>query len=1116
MSPKSTGQLDVGSFLRSINIAFDSNYPDRISHFRPTTKSTSLIRALLGLENERAFLLVAPYGSGKSLTASYVVHLIENTKNSVGVRREINKRLEVVSPLLAKLAGSRRASKTKRGIAITLHGHSENLAEEIKQSAIASMKRSGMGRNIRSLSLLDTNDSIEVLKAIKNVCTKNKCDVVAIIWDEFGRHIESLVAEGRGDKLSEIQFIAEYVARSQAVRMTFCLVLHQGLLHYATGVPQTMRNDWKKIEGRFQTIQYVDDSKEIYRLIAEVVSSRRPEGFDQKKITGNAKKSLELGLFTGFKSRELNDLLKTAYPLEPTTLFLLPRVSARVAQNERTLFNFLYHVDFTRPITPSDLYEFFAPSMRSDTAVGGTHRQWLETESAVSKIPSDDTGIDILKTSCLLGLGTSGERSRTNKPLLEFSAKGYENTSVKKPISQLIEKKLLLYRKHNDDLAVWHGTDVDIRGRLGRERLRVASEFDLVEFLTKELAPPVWKPVEYNSVFCIRRYLTGQYFSGSGFGAFVDFDLGLDRLPVDNDGRVYYLLANDVDELRQAKKSADEYKGDTRTLVVIPREPIPIFDAAVEVAALLQMQLDSNLLDSDPLALAELQQMTDDAFNHLQRLVDRLVLPCVNGPRWFHSGNEIDADNPRQLRHELSKIMKSVFGLTPRLNNETINRKKPSGTLVNSRKKLVMAILERNGQEELGIQGYFPDKAMFNTLMLNTGLYRFDSKAKIWGYSHASGLVNNPGLQRLWEELQQFLTIPSGRPKCFSHFIDKLKAPPIGVRAGVLPIFLAAAFRAFPSAISLMHKGEYLTDILPSNIEDLCKNPGDYELFVLDIDAKKQKYLRNCHKFFSSAANYEIEENDLIRLTFDSLEAWKHQLPPAALTSRQISESAVNFRNAILRTRDPIQLFFHDIPSALQQNIEKPKLLMASLKKCCVELQEVASVYYDQAKKTVCDSLTAGSSPTSTDVRQVARTWGGYFSSQFIENLRNGVAKGFISRLSLEYDSEQLLVDSLASLIVKKPIRRWDDSVLAIFEREINNVVVQIENEARTISVRDRPTEIGLAHLLVGRMSDLYRQLIDIVGKQEANNLITNITLDEEIPNAINHGNSRQLVKPRV
>lgn len=317
---KKIQQLDADLFLRSINLAFDAEHPERIAHFRPTTKCTGLIRALLGMEDDKAFFLVAPYGSGKSLTSSYVVHLVENSRASSDVRREINKRLDVVSPELAKLSEKRRTSKTARGIAITLHGHTTNMVDRLIQATSESMKRAGLARSIRALESIESDEPVEVLKSIRDICLRNKCDTLTIIWDEFGRHLESLVAEGRGDELSEIQSIAEFAARSQKINMTFCLILHQGLLHYASGIPQAMRSDWKKIEGRFRTIQYVDDSKEIYRLIAEVVSSQRASAFDPKHVSGKAKRCLDLGILTEFKSRELTELLKNAHPLEPATL----------------------------------------------------------------------------------------------------------------------------------------------------------------------------------------------------------------------------------------------------------------------------------------------------------------------------------------------------------------------------------------------------------------------------------------------------------------------------------------------------------------------------------------------------------------------------------------------------------------------------------------------------------------------------------------------------------------------------------------------------------------------------------------------------------------------------
>ena len=712
--------IHAESFLKSIHLGFDADQPSRIEHFRPTTKCLSLIRAITAQDDDRSFLIVAPYGTGKSLTAVYALQLIENRAEANPVLQTLGSRLKDISKDVGGFAQTRAKNSDRQGIVLALHGSASNLAEALKQAAIESIQRLSDGRQTRFLQSLPAKtgkDALGILYALKEKAEEKGYDRIAIIWDEFGRHLESLVSEGRGDALLELQTLAEFASRSNDLPITLGLILHQGLLHYAANAPQGVRSDWTKIEGRFRTIQYVDDSKEIYRLVADVVADRRGEAEPEIPKTASlrlAKDAHSMGLFGDFTQTELADLMHSASPLEPATLYLLPRVSARVAQNERTLFSFLYSQGLEYGISPEQLYNYFSPAMRADTAVGGTHRQWLETESALSKVPDDARQVCVLKTACLLGLGTSGERSRTERPLLEYASKGFDKASQwTGAINELIDRKLLLHRKHNDDVSIWHGTDMDLRGKLEDEKRAIAPNFDLLQFLNREVPPTAWKPVEYNDRFQIRRYLTCEYQALSKFDSFVQFKSLIEELPCDCDGKVIYLLADSQEELEAADQVAREHLSDKRIVVAMPSEALPLREASMEVAALQRMQLNRDLTESDPLALPELQQMTDDARNHLQRLVDRLLLPAQHGPRWFHEGKELQVASSRALRKTLSSIMEKVFHQSPTINNESIVRKKPTPTMINSRKKLLLGLLERHGEEDFGIKGHFPDKSMF-------------------------------------------------------------------------------------------------------------------------------------------------------------------------------------------------------------------------------------------------------------------------------------------------------------------------------------------------------------------------------------------------------------------
>ena len=1107
--------VDVDQFLRSINVELDADSPERIAHFRPTSKCAVLIKALLGQEAERCFLVTAPYGTGKSLPAAYLLQLIENRPAANPELWSVAKRLKDVSPELAGFAKKRLSQKSdSRGIVVALHGHCADLPGQIKRAIVQSIGRIKRGRQLQAITKLDVvtiEDAITLLVALKEKCSKAGIDRVAIVWDEFGRHLETIIAEGRGETLNEVQLLAEFAARTTKIPFTLGLLLHQGLLHYAGAAPQTVRKDWKKIEGRFQTIQYVDDSKELYRLIGDVVSHHRKNtSLTAKDAKTLARSCHRNGLFTDFTNKEdLAELIRATAPLDPVTLYLLPRVSARIAQNERTIFGFIHETPLDEAVTAESLYDFFSPAMRADTSVGGTHRQWLETESALSKVQDTPLADIVLKATCLLGFGTGGERSRTSRELVEFSMQTVADAeSITRTLNSLLGRKLLLHRRHNDEVSVWHGTDVDLRGRLEEEKANVRRELDLVEFLTREAPPEPWLPTHYNAQFCLRRFFEGEFRTIGGLSSTLNWDMVVEGLPIDCDGRILYLVAESQEELAEAERLATEQLHHDRLLVVIPQDPLPLTDGAAEVEALGRMQNDTELLESDPLALAEIQQMADDSRHHLQQLIDRLLQPSDDGPRWFSNGSELHPSDARELRIELSEISKRVYGKTPAINNEMIVRKKPSAIVVNSRKKLMIGILERHGQEELGIDGNFPDKSLFRSVLLNTKLYRFDSKSGTWDYVHPKNIRGNAHLKHVWEAFRLFVTEPSDTPKSFESFFQGLQLPPIGLRAGLIPIFLAASFKAFPTAMALSHQGEYVEDILPTVIESICKAPNEYSLSVPHLDETRLEYLREIQRMFAKV-DYEVDETDLIRWCFDAIAAWKSQLPPAALTTNRISATTLAFRNAISRTNDPMRTLLDRLPKVLETPLDDAKLLLEKINHSREELEGVIHFYISHAADSLRRAVGMRSPNDETTARDVGRQWSECFSDEVTSQLSDGVAKGFLSRLKMPYDSDEQLLNSLAALLIGKQLSRWDDSTTAIFDRELHSLVHRLESAAiGSLSTDAASAAPAMSQLITARLDELYAQLEQLVGPNAARDHLA--TLGTESQHVDDAGRPRQ------
>jgi hypothetical protein len=1086
----------VEAFLRSINLIYDAESPERIAHFFPTSKSVALIRAILGLEDDRAFFAVAPYGSGKSLSAAYALNLIENRKESRTVLHVLNERLASVDEELAEYAQG-RVQKELGGLVLPLLGHVPSLPAALKQAAFAAMKRVKLGREARSLyknSITTMDEAISLLHWLQEKVREKGYNRIAILWDEFGRHVDSLVADGKATELVDIQSLAEFAARAKNPSITLNLFLHQGLMHYAADVPQIVRKEWTKIEGRFRNIQYIDDSKEIYSLIAQIISSLQPNtSISDRDYRYWAKKLLELGRFRGFETDELTELLQKAHPLEPLTLELLPRIAGRVAQNERTLFGFLYHNSLDRGITPADLYDYFSEAMRADTGVGGTYRHWLETESALAKIGDESMQRKALKTTCLLGLGASGERARAGHSLLVMAVAGYEHKweEATEAVDWLIDQKLLLHRRHSDTVSVWHGTDADLRGKLEDEKESKRVQFDLQKFLNEELPPPAWRPVEYNDDYRIRRYFIGEYHTLKSIEPYIQEEISQDALPLDIDGKVLYILVESSKELAEAEAILKQSPTNPRLVFALPSESLQLTEAALEVWCLAHMQHDNELVGSDPLVLPELRQMSDDARTHLRKMAHRLLFPGHDGPRWFHQGQHMDVASLKKLRKYLSSIMRQIYPYTPCVNNELIVRKKPSRVIVNARKKLTMGILERSGQPDLGMQGTTPDASMFRTVLNHTGLYRTNEQTPRHAYPDE---LDDQGLRRVWSEFKSFFTEPAELPKSFERLFNTIKSPPYGVRNGLIPIFLASAFKTFPSAISLLKDGSYVEDILPSEIENIFQRPQSYSLYVLGIDEPKVEYLLQFYKIFTDQqADDGDRDDDLIRACYEAFQAWKSELPTAAFYSKRLSDEARGLQKAMqAKKQDPVQILFSDIPNIFAVDESSLKETLSDLQRTKEELEGV-HVYLGRMAVDAIRKIIAPGRGHEADLIQLSQNWAKSIPHFVLAEIQDATIKALIIQMGRSYKSENILINAFSQILLGKPLKRWDDSTVYHFAKEFERSARKVEEtmlEAADKIPQNSEAANKIASLMEDRVSTLIERLTLLLGREKTEEIL--------------------------
>ncbi|KKL71120.1 hypothetical protein LCGC14_2098070, partial [marine sediment metagenome] len=298
--------------------------------------------------------------------------------------------------------------------------------------------------------------------------------------------------------------------------------------------------------------------------------------------------------------------------------------------------------------------------------------------------------------------------------------------------------------------------------------------------------------------------------------------------------------------------------------------------------------------------------------------------------------------------------------------------------------------------------------------------------------------------------------------------------------------------------VSLTKASDYVADILPSVIEELCKHPDLFRLTVLDPDDAALRYLRGIHRCFSAVRTPRVAEGELIRMCYDAIQSWKFHLPAAALTSKQVAKHARPFQISMGRTGDPIRLLLTDIPTACGCPIAKSNKLLKAIGECKKELESVAGTYVERAVASVRRAIVHATVGANESLREIAGRWAACFPDRFVQQNAVSVAKSLLSRMSMPYDDDELLIESLSHLLVGKSVSKWDDSTVIDFDRNVREAVRLIEEAALSADLDlsdDDAARDGLSRLLRERMTDLYERTTALLGPEGADRMLASIVL---------------------
>jgi len=1075
-------------FQRSVHLERDFYTENALEGYIVTVKAReTLTRLISAQENEatsKAWSLTGPYGSGKSAFALFAAKLLGDANTPTTqqaldlLRREDTSLYErfmhikgngdyALSGFCPVLISGERAPLPTSLLRGLEHG--------LKTFGIPAS--SSLRRNIKKFlktETLNKTPSASEITALFESATRaireNGGTGLLLVIDELGKFLEYAAQSPAKGDVFVLQTLAEFATRSDQTPLFLVTILHQAFEQYAPRFEKSQKEEWAKVQGRFEDIAFVEPAEQILRLIASALQSTSVGGSENLSVP------IELSL----KPAQLTDdgfnrLLQSCLPLHPTVALLIGSIFRRFAQNERSLFAFLsssepyglqdflsnQHYDgSTLPmLSVADLYDYLNTAIANRLYASAEGNKWVEIEMAINRLTDPPpTLVKLIKTIGLLSIiGEVSTNLKASEQILRYALDDRTaefNQEFDDALQKLEERSIVTYRRYNDVYAIWEGSDVDIE-TLSREAERSLDPNEaLTNYLSKFASPRPLIARRHLFEKGTLRYFEIRYTDIENFEANLNEPLG------DADGLVLYTLPHGDHEVNQfvGKATRGDATEHQNVLIGIPHAALfqRLRDTTTQLACLHWIWENTPELEGDASARRELSTRHLEAERHIADQLTKIFSGDSDEPcRWFHEGQEIDIDSQRARNEYLSKICDAVYHKTPLIRNELINRRKISGAVTTARRKLIQAMLENRDQENLGITGYPAEMSIYRSLLSDTGIHR--EVSGVWGF-HPPKPDDKNEVKHTWNAIETFLEASEGERQPVVKLYERLMAPPFGVRSGPLPILLCAVMHHYKTEIALYENGSFIADWSMPVFERLLKVPEKFELKRFRMTDDRANLLSK----FSKVLNPSIgtETPDLLGLIAHLMQ-FAYRLPQYTKTTQTSSKAAKHLRAAVFNAREPDELLFKEIPEALgcpvfssdSTDSKGVSNFESTLQKALSELGRAYGKLLNTIEKEIKDTLRLTGDKDSRRAELVDR------ARPLQEMAVDIQLKQFLVRICDEKLDTDNWLEAIGATLAGKPPKSWADSDTDRFKTNLSDLARKFRHLEALTYEEQRHTE---------------------------------------------------------
>lgn len=926
-----------------------------------------------------------------------------------------------------------------------------------------------------------TTNLFELLANVESIAKVNGFAGVVYVFDEFGRYLEKNITQL---DVKEIQDAAEYC--NSGANSALFLITHKDIFQYSKRIRlKEAQNEWEKVSGRFARTHLSYEPSNTLTIIRAILQ-KHESGFAELLSCNTSLFNEQALILESTALAAALQEINAYYPLAYPAAIALPRLSQKLAQNERTLFSFLCGdeqgslirlfkndsccVNF---VTLDTLYDFFESNFKFLEPDSIEYKMYINARDVISRI-SDMDELKFIKALAVIYIINEFGELPPSEPIMA-SALAVSIEECRKIAGKLQAAGRVAFRKYLGHYVVARDLDFNIDlevKKIFEKKLSV----DIAALLTAKMPLGVEYPVIYNHHHKITRYFNQMFLNPDDIAS-----LDLAFKDKNQDGLIVYVIDFGENSTRVGVEELSRVYRDA--IFLSPCVSLECLDEILQLDALDKIQLTGDIALNSNSAKLEIYSYQEELLAFIERAINN-GFTSASSFYAFKGGERTIIRGWVEYQNYLEQFLVQKYtnyASIPVINYELINKTVLTAPMRKVRRTILLELSSHSLTNE-----YFEKTGAENSvariLLRNTGIWQ-----------NSSIIFSNTGFDAFYQSVLSDL----GQGASFDQLLARysLNSSSYGIRTGVFTFIFGLILLANPTRICINYNGNEI-EFSPDLLDALEAEPGKYYISLIEPSPRESELLTRlaCN---SILAPFMIPVNNQLLAVYNAFRAYVLSLPRSVIPSVPESHRTVHKLLEGLAINNSKAFFYRKLPAVYKADSLEKSL---SLFEKDIEAIDTALLHVQRSiASAVLRSIQASD---DSQIVSAIREWViGLSDSQISDMRKSSLAE--LERLCTgdwQPDATQILKYITASVNGGIDYYYWRDpndlsDFVVKFGKEIANIITSGQSD--TILEDDGTPLSDLAVVLKDKLKSTIKGFGRSVNKQEIRNAI--IQLIKEI-----------------